>query len=318
MKKLIVLAAVLTLVALGSVSWASTNFSLLSSNVSQLAFANNLGSAVPPPPQTIKICKQTIPGGGTGFPFSWANGAGPLAPFTLNDGQCETKNLTGQDHYNKFTENVPAGWTLTNIQCSFTTSVVKIIGGNANPGFQPGDNTVTMDVNETNVTCTFVNRRQGCCPYEVDLSTGQSGPKDPLWQVNGSPAFTTPKVAPWMNLGSAKWIQPTPNPLPDPLVAQGNFKYTVNFTVPDCPVGPVRLAGAFAADNSATAFLDGVPIPGASCPGPVCFNNPQAPVSLNAAPPIGPGPHTLEIRVNNLTKSYSGLIVSAKVKRSCP
>jgi hypothetical protein len=319
MKKLLTFVAVLALVALGTVSWASTNFNSLRSDVVRVAVENNLGSSTTSMvPQTIKICKKTVPAGGTGFPFSWANGAGPLAPFSLNDGQCSTKNLTGQDHYNKFTENVPAGWILTNIACTFTTSPVKIIGANPNPGFQPGDNTVTMDVNETNVTCTFTNSRPRCCYYQANLSTGQASPIDPQWKINGNPAYTTPKVGSWMALLPAQWIQPLPSPTPAPLVAQGTFKYTIKFTVPACPAGPVQLTGSFAADNSAKAYLDGVPIPGASCAGPVCFNNPQAPVSLNGAPPIGPGPHTLQIDVNNLTKSYSGLVVNAKVQRHCP
>src|SRR5437764_1373715 len=76
--------------------------------------------------------------------------------------------MTNQDHYNKFTENVPSGWTLTNISCASTTSPVKIIGADANPAFQPGDNTVTIDLNEANVACTFVNQAvrvvDPCCP----------------------------------------------------------------------------------------------------------------------------------------------------------
>ena len=175
MKKTLTLTVALALVALGSVSWASTNLNSLKSNIYRIAFEKNVVSSTQPtamsaefakvgkggemPAQTITICKSTIPAGGTGFPFSWANGFGPLAPFTLNDGQCETKNVTNQDHFNKFTENVPPGWTLTNISCTYTTSVVKIIGANANPAFQSGDNTVTIDLNEANVKCTFTNRQ---------------------------------------------------------------------------------------------------------------------------------------------------------------
>lgn len=169
MKKSLTVFAVLALVAVASVSWASTSLNSLKGDVYRLALKNNLGTAVQPmAAQTITICKKTIPSGGTGFPFTWANGSGPLAPFTLNDGGCTTKNMTGQDHYNKFTENVPSGWTLTNISCAARTSPVKIIGADPNPAFQPGDNTVTIDLNEPNVTCTFVNQRQTpvdpCCP----------------------------------------------------------------------------------------------------------------------------------------------------------
>jgi hypothetical protein len=63
------------------------------------------------------------------------------------------------DKFNKYTETVPAGWALTNIACAYTTSVVNIIGANSNPAFQPGDNAVTIDLNEANVTCRFTNQK---------------------------------------------------------------------------------------------------------------------------------------------------------------
>jgi hypothetical protein len=112
--------------------------------------------------QTITICKATAPAGGTGFPFTWANGAGALPSFTLNDGQCKVLDVTNQDHFNKFSETVPTGWTLSNIVCAYTTSAVSIVGANPNPAFQPGDNTVKIDLNESNVTCTFVNQVPRC------------------------------------------------------------------------------------------------------------------------------------------------------------
>lgn len=109
---------------------------------------------------TITICKATIPAGGSGFPFLWNSGSsGPVTPFTLNDGQCQTFDVTSKDKFNKFSENVPAGWTLVNIICAHTKTPVNILGANANPAFQPGDNTVTMDLVEPNVTCTFVNQK---------------------------------------------------------------------------------------------------------------------------------------------------------------
>src|SRR5712671_3154829 len=108
---------------------------------------------------TIKICKKTIPTGGTGFQFNWATGFGSLPPFPLNDNQCNTVYVTNMDKFNKFTEIVPSGWTLTNIVCASTKTVVNIIGGNPNPAFQPGDNTVTLDLVDPNVTCTFFNQR---------------------------------------------------------------------------------------------------------------------------------------------------------------
>lgn len=115
------------------------------------------------PNQTIKICKQTIPSPdltSTAFPFSWANSwPTPLPGFSLTDVDCQLFDVTNTDKFNKFAESVPPGWTLTNISCSATQTVVQIIGANTDSAFQPGDNMVTMDLTEPNVTCTFVNRR---------------------------------------------------------------------------------------------------------------------------------------------------------------
>src|ERR1700687_4386164 len=121
---------------------------------------------------TTTICKQTIPSPdpwGTSFNFTGANSwttplnktftfLYPPNPFQLKDMQCRTFIITANDKYNTFTENpVPPGWALTNIHCSYIKSAVHIIGGNPNPAFQPGDNKVTIDQTDPNVTCTFVN-----------------------------------------------------------------------------------------------------------------------------------------------------------------
>jgi hypothetical protein len=152
----------------------------------------------------------------------------------------------------------------------------------------------------------------------LDLSTGRASPKDPIWSVNGTFAYTTPKVSSWIALPTANWIQPDASPLPsNNILGNTDYSYTVSFYIPECAIpNSVRLSGNFAADNSAIAKLDKIPILNASCPGPVCFNTSQAPVSLNGAPPIGPGPHTLEIIVHN-DSIYSGLIVNAKLTRQC-
>jgi hypothetical protein len=335
MKTLLTLTLTLALLAVSSVSWASTNFNSLTS---RLVFENNVASPMPAattrvkgsganiPPQTITICKQTIPTGGTGFPFSWTIGSSGMPSFfLLNDTQCTVKNVTGMDHYNKFTETVPAGWNLTNISCNNTTSPVKIIGANANPAFEPGDNTVTIDLNETNVTCTFINQRQPrCCGWSLDLSTGQGNSSiDPRWNINSGNAYVVSNLSNlsgvWMLLPPSRWIQPSASA--NPIYAKaGTYKYTIRFTIPGCRGSHVRLSGSFAADNSAMAYLDGIAIPGASCAGPACFNSTQAPVSLNGAPVITAGPHTLEIDVKNDPPSatYSGLIVNARLTRTCP
>lgn len=253
---------------------------------------------------TITICKQTQPPGGAGFPFTATNGNAPapvpLPPFTLNDAQCKTMKLT----LATFTENVPAGWLLTNISCGATTTSSVKFGVNANPAFQLGDNTVTIDRSEPNVICAFVNRQAPpCCAFSLDLSTGQ-GP----WSVNGGNAYVTPPVSSWTVMPPAQWIQPVASPTPAN-VPPGVYKYTIAFNVPTCGLGHVQLTGALAADNDATAILDSSPI--ASCSN--CFG---APVPFNV-PVTTAAAHLLEIDVTN-HNGYSGLIVNAQVRQICP
>jgi len=125
---------------------------------------------------TITICKKTVPQAtGTSFTITGANGWTPGTnkdftylyppnPFQLVDGQCSSPpfDTTANDKFNKFTETVPSGWTLTNITCTPGNQVVRFgVSGSAinHPMFQPGDNTVALDQNKPAVTCTFWNTR---------------------------------------------------------------------------------------------------------------------------------------------------------------
>jgi hypothetical protein len=139
--------------------------------------------------QTITICKNTVPPGGAGFPFTWQNGSsGPVTPFVLNDGGCMTFDVTALDKFNIFKENVPAGWTLTNISCAYTTSAVSITGADPNPGFQPGDNTVNIDLNEANVTCKFTDEQKAVTytdVYAVKFVCGDFRPTPPTVPPDG-------------------------------------------------------------------------------------------------------------------------------------
>lgn len=205
MKIFLALAVGIALVALGSVS-ASSSW--------------NPRKADSAPAQTITICKSTKPSGGANFPFTWSNGFGPLPSFSLNDGQCVTKDVTHQDHFNKFTENVPAGWTLANITCTYTTSVVKIIGANNNPGFEPGDNTVSIDLNEANVTCTFGNiqPQPPCTPRPAGMVswwTGDGNANDLAGGFNGTlygtATYAPGKVAQAFSFTNNGYVEVTDN-----------------------------------------------------------------------------------------------------------
>ena len=148
----------------------------------------------------------------------------------------------------------------------------------------------------------------------LDLSTGQGGTAtDPLWKVNGNPAYVTSPFPGWLT-GLAKWIQPIASATPGGVPA-GTSSYTVRFMVAKCTIAmtEVSLQGKYAADNGAKVLLDGNPI--ASCPGIYCFKAPDAPASF-AATITTPGVHTLQIDVMN-QGGPSGLQVNATVRGQC-
>jgi hypothetical protein len=156
-----------------------------------------------------------------------------------------------------------------------------------------------------------------CCESgkvsQLDLSTGQSGPIDPLWKANGVAAYTTPAFPGWAtNLVPANWIQPVASPLPSANVPVGVIKYSVQFNVPRCRVpSTARIDGKFAADNGANVTLDGNPV--AACPSPYCFKTPAQPLTVTG---ISVGIHTLAFEVKN-EGGPSGLNVNARLTRSC-
>ena len=152
---------------------------------------------------------------------------------------------------------------------------------------------------------------------QIDLSTGQGSPVDPLWKVNANPAYTTPPYPGWTTslLPGAKWIQPVASPTPASGVAPGIYKYTVRFNIPKCVIpNAVRLDVKWAADNSGKVYLDNNTTPVASCTLSTCFQTGVAqPFSLTG---LAPGLHTLRFEVNN-EGGPSGLAVSAKLTRQC-
>ena len=67
-------------------------------------------------PPTLTIIKQTIPEGGTGFPFEATVDRGPVTEFTLDDGQSQSIPVTDGDTA-IVSELVPDGWFLQSLQC---------------------------------------------------------------------------------------------------------------------------------------------------------------------------------------------------------
>ncbi|MGB9368256.1 MAG: DUF5979 domain-containing protein, partial [Xanthobacteraceae bacterium] len=312
-----------------------------------------LAAAVPsqaraqPQPATLNICKQTIPpGSGTGFNFTGANSWTPPTtppgkdftslyppnPFPLQDGACRTLTiLPGNDSYNTITEAVPPGWALTNIFCNHQKSVVSIVGGNPNPGFQFGDDKVTIDQTEPNVTCTFVNT--ACFKYGSDslppctrpgeivslnLSTVDKtiGGVDPNWTVSpGGPNPTSGSLSPSWTAVPSNWVVPNGT--------DATYTYTRYFNLP-CRPGSyqrLQLSGEFAADNTGKAYLNGNLL--ASCPtapntSPTCFQTPATGTSLASNPSyFNQGINQLTVVVGNESGSVTGVSVKAEVSAIC-
>lgn len=154
----------------------------------------------------------------------------------------------------------------------------------------------------------------------LNLSTGQGGPNDPIWTINGAPAHPTSAYPGWMAttnamLNPAKWIQFPNQSTPASNVPAGNYKYNVRFNTPRCVIpSTITLEGYFAADNSATVSLDGNIIPTTICSNN-CFNVPQAPVHFTVTVPSSVS-HSLDFVVNNLG-GPSALVANVKVTRRC-
>lgn len=163
-------------------------------------------------------------------------------------------------------------------------------------------------------------RSLACCnclgeaDASLDLSTGQSGPNDPLWNVDNGIAYQTPPYTNWLTtLNPAQWIQPVASPTPSTSIPLGVFHYKLQFYIPNCVIPmTVHLTGSFAADNSGTVSLDGNAL--ASCSSGSCF---YLAMWFGVAT-LAPGFHVLQVDVtNNVARSASGLIVSAHLIRHC-
>jgi hypothetical protein len=297
---------------------------------------------------TTTICKQTIPSPdpwGTSFNFTGANSwttppsktftvLYPPNPFPLKDTQCRTFTITANDKFNKFTESpVPPGWALTNIKCSYVKSAVSIIGANPNRAFQAGDNTVTIDQADPNVTCTFVNTLACFRPtslslppctkpgqeVSLDLSTTSSAGVDPNWTVSPGGPPTHTNFASWTAMPPNKnWIEPKQTN------TASTYTYTRSFNLP-CPPQSyerLKLSGNFAADNNGSVSLNGNP-PLAQCTGNLCFQAPPGgtPFTANPAPftagQFVPGMNKLTVTVGNQPGSRTGLSVVAALTAVC-
>jgi hypothetical protein len=153
------------------------NFDSLTPGANLSCTFTNVQRATPRPVCSITINKKTNPAGGTGFAFSSAFAG--LQGISLNGGQSITKPVPCDHNLNVYEMPKP-GWTLTNIVCGFTSGAgnFSIVGANANPAFQPGDNEVDFNslTPGANVTCTFINTQtDGRCSITINKGTSPAG-----------------------------------------------------------------------------------------------------------------------------------------------
>jgi hypothetical protein len=91
----------------------------------------------------------------------------------------------------------------------------------------------------------------------------------------------------------------------------GDYIYDLEFYVPNCMIpSQIHVIGRAAADNRASIFLDGVPVP-PPVPG---FTSPTP---FTAGPVTGTGVHTLRFVVTN-DGGPTGLVVRAAITVRCP
>jgi hypothetical protein len=165
----------------------------------------------------------------------------------------------------------------------------------------------------------------GCCKClggsnALDLSTITSN----SWTVTNPGGLTSPVVfvlpihTAWnLNPGLAKWISTVPSG--NNSVPFGPYEYRLRFVVPQCVIEQrVVLTGNDGGDDDVDVYLDST-VPAnllSHCAGGWCFNtsNPPPPFTPRN---VGPGGHTLIVKVNNSSLSPHGMFVNAKLTSTC-
>ena len=162
----------------------------------------------------------------------------------------------------------------------------------------------------------------GCCKClggtnTLDLSTISSN----NWTVNNNPVvFLGPINSYWnINPGPARWVSTAANGGTGS-IATGTYDYQLKFTVPACAIEQrVTLTGNFGGDDDVYVYLDNITSVNliSQCTGGWCFNTPHKVLSTITPRVVGPGTHTLIVRIVNSGPSPSGMFVNAKLSGAC-
>jgi hypothetical protein len=162
-------------------------------------------------------------------------------------------------------------------------------------------------------------------PVKLDLGTMATGTTntiddpDPHWLVSGpgingliAPYYAT--LSAWTALPNA-WVEPikASGGAASSGAASGDYTYTIWFKL-NCPpesYSNPQITGTFAADNSATVYLNAFPVK--SCTTNQCFGSATA---FTALAPFQGGINSLSVVVHNQS-IYTGMTVSAELSGSC-
>jgi hypothetical protein len=159
----------------------------------------------------------------------------------------------------------------------------------------------------------------GCCKClggsnALDLSTISSN----HWTVNNNLVvfLTQTQINPAWNInpGVAQWVSTSAG---GGNGAAGNFDYKLSFVIPECTIRQgVTLTGNYGGDNNVAIYLDSVSPTNliAQCTGNYCFNTSHQPLPFTK--PVGPGSHTLIVRVNNIG-GPQGMFINAHLIGAC-
>ena len=164
----------------------------------------------------------------------------------------------------------------------------------------------------------------------ADLSTTSVNGVDPHWQVSG-PAQTglggpTHATHSGWTAVSGYWIQPFSAPssnqygTANQYARGGTYTYTLHFNLPCMPssYGALVLGGTLAADNSFTAYLNGISASNAiaSCGGTTCFQNSGTSVNFSTGSKFRQGDNTLYVVVKN-ADMYTGMAAKLTLRIRC-
>lgn len=144
---------------------------------------------------------------------------------------------------------------------------------------------------------TTVNVSTGAVPWNVAFGNSQAQPAGPVSNV----AWTPVPPGQWIGTGSQ-------NP--------GTYTFQMPYQVPNCVI-PMRvtIAGKFAADNTATLYVEGHAVASLGTPNYGFLPGSVTPFTWTGT--LAPGPHNIKVVVTN-SDGPTGLVVAATITVTCP